>query len=72
MPLTQKFTMHARVQGGAIYGYDILDGETVVGSKMVTINKRTRPWTETAVYLLDGCEFSSSWAFRHAYECGRS
>lgn len=72
MELKQRFVMHARIQGGALYCYEILDGEKVIGTRHVKLNKRTRPWTETAVYLLFGeYEFRSAWALSYAYGLGK-
>lgn len=73
--LRERKNMHMRLQGGAMYGYDLVDPERcdkIVGTKMVHVNKRTRPWTETTTYvLLDASpmpEFKTAADFLAAYE----
>lgn len=70
--LHQRKVMHARLQGGALYSYSIFDGEAVIGAKSVHINKKFRPWTETATYALrdDPAErtFNNAGDFIAAYE----
>lgn len=68
MTLRQRKSGHMRLQGGALYAYDIVDDETVVGSKTVHINKKTNPWKETATYFLGDVEFKTAAEFRTAYE----
>lgn len=71
--LRERKVMHARLQGGALYGYEIFDParDAVVGTKSVNIDKRTRPWTETPTYVLlgsEGATFNSAIDFIAAYE----
>jgi hypothetical protein len=69
MKLRQRFVMHARIQGGALYGYNIIDeADRVVGHKSIHINKKTAPWKETATYTLGDLEFTNAADFRKAYE----
>lgn len=60
--------MHARLQGGALYQYDILDGGKVVGAKSVHIDKTKKPWKETVKMVLGEQEFRTSEEFINAYE----
>lgn len=66
--LKQRKTMHARISRGALYCYDILDGDLVVGTKTVHIDKKFSPWRETATYVLGTIEFATAADFRAAYE----
>lgn len=71
--LRERKIMHAHLQGGALYGYEIFDPalDAVVGTKTVEIDKRTRPWTETPTYVLlgsEGATFASAIEFIAAYE----
>jgi len=62
--------MHARLQGGALYSYEILDRDKVIGGKSIHIDKKTRPWKETSNYKLldDEREFNNAGDFITAYE----
>jgi hypothetical protein len=65
--LRQRMQMHARLQGGALYIYDILNeaGETV-GALSVRLDKKKR--TETRTYTLGDRELTSADDFRRAYQ----
>lgn len=66
--LYQQFVMHMRLQGAAIYSYNILDaGKKVIGAKSVTLDKKKK--TETTTYALNGREeiFTSRDDFLAAY-----
>lgn len=60
--------MHARLQGGALYVYDILDGDKVIGSKSDTIDKTKKPWKHTIKLVLGEQEFRTAEEFYAAYE----
>jgi hypothetical protein len=66
MPLKRQLVMHARLQGGALYSYNILDGDEVIGSMSARIDKKKR--TETRTYFLDDIEFTTVAEFMAAYE----
>lgn len=52
--LHERQNSHMRLQGGAMYGYDIFDPvrERTIGTKVVHIDKKKRPWAETTTYVL--------------------
>lgn len=62
--------MHARITRGALYSYNIFDGDRVVGFKSVRIDKKFSPWKETATYGLidDEKTFDNAADFKAAYE----
>ncbi len=62
--------MHARITRGALYTYQITDGEKVVGHKSVRIDKKFNPWRETVAFGLidDDRTFDNAADFRAAYE----
>ena len=66
--LTQRFVMHMRLaKGGWTRGYDILDGDKVVGTK--SVGAATRLAEATACYTMtDGEEHATAAQFLAAYE----
>ncbi len=64
MKLTRRLVLHARMQGGALYRYDVLLGDEVVGTATTTINKKVRPWSETVTYQANGRTFHSLAEFK--------
>lgn len=69
MKLRRRFSMHARMQGGALYAYDLIDEDgAVVGSQSSHINKCKSPWTETHTYRLGDLEFKTKEEVIDAFE----
>jgi hypothetical protein len=71
--LRKKFTMHARLQGGSAYYYDLIDeAEKVVGSYSVTTQRKRGVKTTKLRYLLgsgpDAQEYETPLAFMTAYK----
>ena len=66
MTMTQRLVMHARLQGGALYSYNIMDGDVIVGSKSTKLDKKKR--TQTSTYFLGDAEFTCAAEFIAAYE----
>lgn len=65
--LMLRRTVHMRVLGGAVLGYEITDCGKLVGNKSVQINKRTRPWTFTVKYILGDREYPTIAEWKAAY-----
>lgn len=66
MKLTRRFAGHMRLHRGAVFTYDVMRDGEIVGTAIVTINKNTRPWSESTVYMTDGREFCSLAEFKAA------
>jgi hypothetical protein len=65
--LTQRFVMHMRLaKGGYVRGYEILDGEKIVGRK--SVGAASRHEEAKVCYTLDDREFTTAKEFVAAYE----
>lgn len=68
--LYQKMQMHARLQGGSLYVYDILDeAKKSVGTYSITTRRKKGVATRTTTYRLKGRDddFETREAFVRAY-----
>lgn len=69
--LKQRFVQHLKLgRGGFSFGYEILDGNKVVGHKAVGRESRKHPITAT--YTLGDREFSHARDFLAAYEATKA
>ena len=66
MKLTRRHTAHIRMDGGAVYVYDVMRDGVVVGTMSVRIDKKVRPWTESTTYAIGSRTFESLAAFKAA------
>lgn len=67
--LYRRFAGHARLQGGSMFWYSVLDADkNKIGSlTMTTSRKRGRVTKTVAFQLLDGQEFDNVDAFKREY-----
>lgn len=67
--LYRRFAGHARLQGGSMFWYSVLDaGKNKIGSlTMTTIRKRGKVTKTLAFQLLDGQEFDDVDDFKREY-----
>lgn len=69
--LQQRFTGHIKLQGGAIYTYDILHGDKVIGSWSSQRISRKGLHKTVTTYLLgtgpDAVEYATAARLKYAY-----
>lgn len=71
--IRKRLTMHARLQGGSAYFYDLIDeNDKVVGQHSATTRRKKGVVTTTLRYLLgtgpDAQEYETPLAFMTAYK----
>lgn len=73
----ERCKMMARIQGGYLHVYEILDGDKIIGAKTIRGGTKalskggTKVRTETKTYTLGDQQFSTAKEFVAAYEANQ-